>query len=226
MTNYEAPSEADNHQQSRLYLTLPQTVRWRNQLAAIADSPLWASGSRLLAPAPRLDGVRERTIVTHPDLLDRFRSSAADLPPILSEHPDVAATVSTDVLAAVAELGTATAARLPIPHDRRRQLTLGAFQFTAMSAAGAARGKHCDNWRHGDLILTVIVRGAGVVTVERAEAATHAERVNTPLVRLLQAGSAYALFDEGLHPARHAVTAHDGDRLSITYRFVGWTNTA
>ena len=100
------------------------------------------------------------------------------------------------------------------------------------SQPGAARGTHCDNWRHGDLILTVIVRGAGVVTVERAEAATHAERVATPIMRLLRAGNAYALFDEGLpsprglRPARHAVTAHDGDRLSITYRFVGWTNPA
>ena len=223
MAALEAPSEADNHQPSRLYLTLPTTTRWLNQLATIADSPLWASDSDLLIPAPGLSGVRERTVVTHPDLLNRFRSSVADLPPIPPDHPDVAATVSTDVFAAVTQLGIATVERLPIPHALRRQLTLGAFQFTAMSAAGSARGKHCDNELHGDLILTVIVRGAGVVTVERAEAATRAERIATPIVRLLQAGSAYALFDEGLWPAQHAVAAHGGDRMSITYRFVGWT---
>ena len=96
--------------------------------------------------------------------------------------------------------------------DAPTSLVLAAVQVTAMNAH-SDRGPHFDNPQHGDLVVSLTLKGTGIVSLgacaDEPQGVSHEH-----------GGTWYALAGIGLTDYKHAVKTGDAPRLSVTYRYV------
>ena len=173
------------------------------------------------------DGTRcERQLILSNDYLENFKGAAGYQPYLMNDvHAPVAI---KDAILCIGGL-CAGAAYGP---DWKSRVGLMSVQITQMNALNH-RGEHNDLPSQGEFIASYTAHGSGNVLIEYTSEETppadaFTSRNRRPcMVRRQEAGDFYTMAGPSLHPAQHAVYAHDDGRVSLTYRFkllsvTGW----